>query len=91
VRDEHDAEHEEKDREERSQGDEDTFAEAAPATAVKQAIFSAVVGLECWCYFFRIDVVHLVFLGDVSQGIRQKGQAETAFVLLRMNVAGCEM
>jgi hypothetical protein len=66
VREEHDAEHEEKDREEGAKRDEDTLAEAAPAAAVELAIFSANVGLEGRGYFFRFDVVHLIFLGDVS-------------------------
>jgi len=78
VREEHDAEHEEKDREEGAQWNEDTFAEAAPAAAVEWTIFGANVGLEGWGYFFRFDVVHFVFLGEVSLGIRQDVQAEIA-------------
>jgi hypothetical protein len=85
VCEEHDAEHEEKDCEEGAERDEDTFAEAAPATAVELAVFGANVGLEGWGYFFRFDVVHLVFLGEVSLSIRQDVQAETAFSLLLIN------
>ena len=59
--DQHDSKHEEKDCEERAQGDENTFAKSAPVTAVKLTVFGAGVGLVRRCDLVRVDVVHLVF------------------------------
>jgi hypothetical protein len=83
VREEHDAKHEEEDREEGAKRDEDTFAEAMPAAAVELAIFGANVGLEGRGYFFRVNVVHLIFLGDVSLGLRKNcTQRSLSYALL---------
>jgi hypothetical protein len=80
VREEHDAEHEEKDREEGAKRNEDAFAEAAPASAVELAVFSADVGLEGWGYFFRFDVVHLLFPVRCVAKHPANVQGETAVV-----------
>ena len=49
MRDEHNAEHQKEDCEERAQGDEDTFAEPAPVTAVELTVLGSGVGLKSWC------------------------------------------
>jgi hypothetical protein len=62
VCDEHDAEHEEEDGEERAEWDEYTFAKISPAVAGLTTVFGAGGGLEGRSVLDSWGVLHLLFL-----------------------------